>query len=170
MLYKNFLVSVVAVAVCGLTLFGVSRMVHAKGNNNPHSGLIQFIAKKFNLSSSSLQAAVDQYETQHQQNIQQKMQLKYTQNLDNAVSKGKITSAQQQAILAEKEKLQSEYGLNLLKGAASAQEKQAWKNERAEIKAWSKQTGIKASYIMFGFGRGMHKSGLKPSVSPTPSS
>jgi hypothetical protein len=123
------------------------------------------IAQKFGLDQSQVQSVFDQYQQQNKATMQQRFQ----KRLDQAVAAGKITSAQEQSILAEQKKLQSEYPFSSLKNMTPAQRKQQFQNQQNEIKSWTQSNGIAASYLMPGFG-GMHRKGgwKKPSGTPTP--
>jgi hypothetical protein len=68
----------------------------------------------------------------------------YEQRLDTAVTEGKLTSAQEQAILAEEQKLRGE-----LKAAGTpAQRKAARKAVRAEASAWAKSNNVSGRWLL----------------------
>jgi hypothetical protein len=128
-------------------------------------GLVQFLAEKFHVDQNQLQSAVNDYHTQHKQQLQQKLQDKENAYLDYLISQGKITTAQKQQIIAERSKLQSEYNPVNFKTLTPDQRKQQLQKEQAEIQTWSKDTGIDAKYLRFGHMR-MFPHGNN-SVSPT---
>jgi competence protein ComGC len=162
MLSKKILVPVFAIVVSGATLFGVTQAVHAQGGNASYAGLVQAIAQKFGLDKSQVQSVFDQYRGGRQK-----------KRLDQLVQQGKITAAQEQAILDEITKLKNEYNPNSFKNMTSDQRKQAFQNLQNEVKTWAQSQGIDLKYLMpFGgmrFGmRWLHHNNPMTTPTPTP--
>lgn len=148
MITKKIIIPIIAVAVGGATLLGTHQAtVYAQTNNN-HSGLAQMIAQKFGLDQNQVQLIVDQYKQQHKTNLQQKMQQWEKNRLDQLVKNGKITQAQEQAILDELAVLKNKYNPANLKNMTPAQRKQQFQAEQADITSWAKSQGINPAYLM----------------------
>lgn len=167
MLSKNLLVPVFAVVVSGATLFGISTIVHAQAGSNPFSGLAQTLATKFGLSQSDVQSAITAYMQQQKGNRQQNMAQMQKKRLDQLVSQGKITSAQETAILDELASLKNQNNPISFQNMTQAQRQQAMQDQKNAITSWANSKGINPAYVMpFGGGRrgGWHK----PTGTPTP--
>ena len=186
MISKKILVPVFAFFVLlGGSLF-IAPPAHAQGTNsgggNFFSGMVQFIAQKFGLDKTQVQSAINDYHTQNKANITprptpsaQDLQTRDKTRLDKLVSAGKITTAQEQAILDELTSLRSKYKFD--KSLTANQRKSQMQAMQADLKSWATSQGINPSYIlMFGMGgpggRGMRRTdgiwGLRPSATPTP--
>lgn len=139
---------------------------------NFFQGLVQFIAQKFGLDQNQVQSAVNDYRTQHKQQVQQTMQDNEKKHLDSLVSQGKLTSSQEQQIIDEQNKLRNEYNPADFKNLTPDQRKAKFQQEQAEIKAWSQSTGISTQYLRPGeFGRmRMFNRWNNNAAEPTPSS
>lgn len=181
MTLKQKIFSFLAVVTLVLTPINAVAPAYAADNNtttqqNFFTGLVQFIAQKFGLDKTQVQSAVNDYHAQHKQQVQQKLQANEKNHLDSLVSQGKITSSQEQQILDEQQKLQSEYNPANFKNLTPDQRRQQFEKEQAEIQAWSKETGIDAKYLRPGF---MHFGRMRmfnkwnnnnsPKITPTPS-
>lgn len=154
----------------------------ATSKPNFFQGLIQFIEQKFGLNKDQVTAAVNQYKGQVKATITPRPTLSPSQiqaqekaRLDKLVSAGKITSAQESAIITELTTLSSTYNLSGLTGTQRKTQMQAM---QAALKAWATSNNINLAYIpmfggMGGGPRGMNggfhgRFGPKPSVTPTP--
>jgi len=144
---------------------------------NFFQGLVNFIAQKFGLDKTQVQTAVSDYANQRKIAMQENRQNREKTHLDSLVTKGTITSEQEQQILNEQAKLHSEYTPASFKNLNAAQRQAQMQKEQAEIQAWSTSTGISATYLRwgsgFGMGRGMRHFGWgnsTPTPTPTPSS
>ena len=174
LLSKKIILPVLAVAVLGTVVTFTSSQVQAQTNTNSFSGLVQAIAQKFGLEQSQVQSVCDDYKNQRKQNMQQIMQQREQDRLNNLVQQGKITDAQEQAILDEQSKFRNEYSPDSFKSLTSDQRKQLLQKKQDEIKAWAQSQGIDPAYVMPSFGidgfrRDTHKGGWFNQKSTTPS-
>lgn len=170
MFSKKIIIPVFAVVTTGVAAFGISQ-VHAQTNTTPFSGLAQAIAQKFNLSQSDVQTVINTYMQQQKQTKLQNMQNRLKKKLDQEVQQGKITSAQETAIINELQALKNKYSPSALKTLTPQQRQQAIKNMQSDLKTWAQQQGIDTTLIP-GFGLGWHRAwifnGPPPSTTPTP--
>jgi hypothetical protein len=155
--------------------------------NRPNffQGFVTFIEQKFGLNQAQVQAAVAQYKSQVKATITPRptqtpaqMQANEKTRLDKLVSSGKITPAQETAIINELALLNSKYNLSSLTGTQRKTQSLAM---QAELKTWaaSQSPSINLTDIMpFGGGFGGPREGMegrgfkgqwtKPTVTPTP--
>jgi hypothetical protein len=155
MLSKKIILPAALITVVGGGLILGVKQVSAQIGQNPFTGLVQYLSQKFGLNQSEVQSAVSDYQKQQMQNREQT-------RLDKLVSNGKITSAQEQAIIAELAALKTKYT------------PADFKNEQAELKSWAQSQGIDPTLVIPGFGMGGRRGGMKgnwpghPSPTPTP--
>lgn len=74
-------------------------------NNGPMSSIVNAIATRFNLNVSDVQQVFDEQHAQMQAERQQKNQQRFTDRLSQAITDGKITQAQADQILANKDEI-----------------------------------------------------------------
>jgi hypothetical protein len=98
-----------AVVVTAGLLLSSSAASAQSDHDQPFTGLVEAVAKKFNLDQSQVQAVFDEYHTQQRQQMMEKMQDREAERLAKLVADGKITQAQQQAILAKLAELKTEF-------------------------------------------------------------
>lgn len=155
-------------------------------NNHPNffQGLISFIEQKFGLNKDQVTSAVNEYKTQVKATINprptltpEQIQAQEKARLDKLVAAGKITSAQETAILSELANLNSQYPLTGLTGTQRRTQMQAM---QTALKTWAQaqSPSINVAYIMPVFGgfvrpRGANGGfrghfGTKPTATPTP--
>ena len=177
MMNKKKLVTLGTLAVIVGTLF-VSRPAYAaeKGGfwgGNFFSGLVTFISQKFGLDKTQVQNAVQDYKKQTMATITprptmspESKQTAEKKRLDTLVSQGKITTDQENAIIAELEAVQAKYKLDA--SAAPEQRKTQMQSIQSELKSWATSQGIDISYLMMGGnGRGMG-GGMRGNRTPKP--
>ncbi len=156
MLSKKKIVSSLAVVMMLGSLLSATIPAYAATNSTQSgglfSGLIQFIAQKFGLDQNQVKSAVQGYHDTQKQNMQANMQTREKKRLDDLVSQGKITSAQETAIIAELAALQSKYNPANFKDLTADQKKQKFQDEQNEIKAWAQAQGIDVKYVLPGYG------------------
>jgi apolipoprotein N-acyltransferase len=125
------------------------------------TGLVQFISQKFGLDKTQVQDAINQYHTQVQQTHQQNAQNREKTRLDSLVSSGKITSAQEQAILTELSTLRSKYNPANSQNLTWQQRQQQSEQLKNDFTSWAKSQGIDPTLIMpargMMEGMGMHR-------------
>lgn len=158
---KN-IIATIAILILGLAPAVATVPAYAASTTAPSThqsfldGLIQMIAQKFGLDQNQVKSAVTDYANQQKQQRQQHMQDKEKAHLDSLVTKGTITSSQEQQILDEQNKLRSEYNPQDFENLTAQERKQKMQQEQQEIQDWSKSTGIDAKYLRPGFGMRMH--------------
>jgi hypothetical protein len=173
-LNRKIVLPLAAVAVIAATGAGVAT---ASATSSPSGGsLAQRLASTFGLDQSKVQSVIDQYRSD--QSAQRESS--YEARLSQAVTAGKITSAQQQAILTEHAKLQTELQAAMQK--TGTDRRAALQAIRTEAQTWAKQNGVSAGWLLaprrlragHGFGSGNTTSPMSPnpsaSSSPSPSS
>lgn len=139
------------VGVTSLTGLGVASAQSVQSGEKA-AGLVQKIAQKFNLSEDDVQAVFDQdqseRETEHQQVIEEK--------LTQAVTDGKITEAQKQAILTKLSQIKADHQSerDSMKDLTRDERKALMESKRAELEAWAKENNIPTDYLRLFGGRG----------------
>jgi type I site-specific restriction-modification system R (restriction) subunit len=152
---KKKILPLVTVIVIGSAVFGLSAtQARAETNNNPFSGLIQFISQKLGLDQNKVNAVVDEYHTQQQKTRQQTAQQREKERLDKLVQEKKITADQQKAIIAKLAELRTKYDPSKTKELAQDERKKQMDAKQAEIKAWAKEQGIDEQYVLLFGGPG----------------
>lgn len=166
-----------AVVTAGLVLS--TSLAKAQAPEQPFSGLVDAIAKKFNLNETEVQAFFDEYHTQHKQDMLVKMKEKQAERMSQLVTEGKLTEAQKQAFIAKMEELHSQMEENKesMKDLTPEQRRTEMQKQHEELKAWAQSQGIDLDAIMpmqfkmmKGPGRHIRKFEEKLDVTPTPQS
>ncbi len=150
-IYHENLVSFAGlITLIGVTAAGSTKVLAQTTLSGPFSGLIDKIAQRFNLNRSDVQSVFDQYKDDRKN----MMETKFTQQLDTAVSSGKITEAQKQLILAKRQELQANRVSNLekFKNMTPDERKKAISDERQALIDWAKQNNIDLALLT---GRGL---------------
>lgn len=154
-----------AIALAGTVAMGAG--VYAaqtpNGIQNRMSGLVTAIATKFNLNPTDVQKVFDDQQALQQSQMQVKRQDQMKTRLDKAVKDGKLTQAQEDAIIAKQKEVQD--FMATLKDKSAADRQTAIKTETAALKQWATDNKIPQQYFMgLGngsmMGRGMMKPGL----------
>jgi len=169
---KNKLFSTVAGILVVSSVLAVSAPAYASNGffgGNFFSGFVNFFAQKFGLSTTQVQDAITQYKASI---TPTPMQNREKAQLDKLVSSGKITSAQETAILTELATLQSQYPFT--QGETQAQRQTNMQNMQSAWKTWATANGIDPMLVKpfggmgggRGFGRG--RGNWKPTPTPTP--
>lgn len=113
---------------------------------DPISGLVEAIAERFNLSETDVQAVFDE----QREKAQQEHETREIKMLAEAVTAGKLTQAQADAITAkradDKEFMESLVNLN------EAARKTAIEAHMAETKVWAEEHDIPAPFGFMGKG------------------
>ncbi|MDE2025519.1 MAG: hypothetical protein KGJ07_03430 [Patescibacteria group bacterium] len=173
MINKKIFVSVISLTLAGAIFFGVNQFARAQSNGG--QTLVQMIAQTFGLDQSKVQAVFDTYKNQHKALMQTNMMNRLKTHFDQLVSQGKMTLAQETAILAELQKVRSEFNPQSLRNMTPVQRQQAFQQEQNELQSWAKSQGIDPLLLQsFGGinrGLGMHyRWGMMggPQITPTP--
>jgi hypothetical protein len=125
-------------------------------SSNNGQSLAQELADKFQLNKSDVQTVLDQ----HHQQMQQRRENRYEATLNQAVTDGKLTQAQKDAVLTEHNKLIAQ-----VQSASGTDKRQALQDAKTEAQAWAKQNKIDAKWLlpMHGPG-GQHTMGDQPPI------
>lgn len=147
-------VTIVSLVLPSVTVLPAFAASDSAGGTTFFSGLVQFIAQKFGLDQAQVKTAVDEYHAQQKTQVQQKMKDREKTKLDQLVKDGKITSDQEEAIIAEQAALKQKYSPDKLKDQTPAERKTDFQNMQKEIEAWATSKGIDPTYVMPGLGHG----------------
>lgn len=150
-----------AVVTAGLVLS--TSLANAQVLDQPFSGLVEAVSKKFNLNESEVQAVFDQYHQQHRQDMLIKMKEKHEERLSRLVSEGTLTEAQKQALIQKMDEMQKQFEANqdVLKDMTPEQRRAEMQKRHEELKIWAQSQGIDLDAIspmqfkMKKMGRGM---------------
>ncbi|MFA6160618.1 MAG: hypothetical protein WCT54_03010 [Patescibacteria group bacterium] len=143
-----------AVALAGTISLGAG--VYAAqtpiGIQNRMSGLVSAIATKFNLNSTEVQQVFDDQHALNQQQMQGQRQDQMKTRLDQAVTSGQLTQAQEDLIIAKHKEVQD--FMASLKDKTPDERQAAIKTETDALKQWATDNNIPQQYFAFGLGRG----------------
>ncbi|MDB5179330.1 MAG: hypothetical protein JWN01_1273 [Patescibacteria group bacterium] len=158
-LSKKILIPMAAVAVIGAGAFGVSQASAASTTaaGDPQASLVQKLADTFHIDKSKVQAVFDQNHTEKQA----AREAEYEQSLTQAVTDGKLTTEQKDAVLTEHKKLQA--AMQAAKANTGADRHTAMQQHRQEVKDWAAQHNIAESWLM---GPGHMRGGNPPADAP----
>lgn len=119
-------------------------------DNGGMSSLIDKLATKFNLNKDDVQAVFDEDRTEHEAEQQKDFEAK----LDQAVTDGKITSAQKTLILNKMSEMKTY--MDSLKDKTDDERREAMKTKMDELKQWATDNNISMDYLrpMGGHGHG----------------
>ncbi len=150
---KYFAVPVVALTLIGGTLLA-TRSAQAEGEAGPFgmNSIVQKIAERFNLNEADVKAV---FEEEHAE-MEKKMQTKMEEELDTAVSQGKLTEDQKQKIIAKRAELKATHENKVMtfnEGEEPSEEqlkafKAEHEQERAELEQWAQDNDIPFEYLM----------------------
>lgn len=137
---KRAIVTAAIVATLGASVFAAVSTTYAATmpavNDNPVSGLVTAIATKFHLNKEDVQAVFDEQRNQIHADLEAKMATR----LDQAVTDGKLTQAQADAVIAKQAELDT--FLQSQKDVAPADRQAALKTEMEALKTWAKDNSI----------------------------
>ena len=167
MITKKLIVpAFVIVTAAGILTLSVPKI--KAQTNDPMLGLVQTIAKKFNLDQTQVQNVVNQYRQQTKQGRSKDLTKSREDRLAQLVKDGKITETQRQAIVAELAALKTKYNPDNLKNLTESERETQVKDEESEIRAWAQTQGIELKLIMPQAGMGFHGGKHQTRPSPTP--
>ena len=140
---SKFLLPVLALVILGGSVIGTG-LVNAQGSENPASTLAARIAQRFNLNETDVQAVFNEVRDEHKA----KMKADLESRLNQAVSDGKITEAQKQAIL-EKFGTSPENKINKEEFKSMTKEERRAKMEekKTAIENWASENGLSIDTI-----------------------
>lgn len=172
MLTKKLLIPFIS----GIAIVTVATAGIAFAQTPAVSGLAQAIAQKFNLNPTEVQTVITQYQQTQKQQMHQEMQQKVKSYLDSKVKDGTITQAQENVLIAELQKVQTEYSPESWSNLTPDQRQQQMQKMKQELQSWAQSQGIDLSKVlpqgmnMMGVaGMGMMKYHMpRSSVTPTP--
>lgn len=156
---KKTLISTLAVGLITTSILGAGGAsaqspTPPTGDQKPvYSSLIDKIASSFGLDKTKVQTVVDQWHSDHKQDMLQNMQKRLDERLSQAVKDGKITEAQKTAI---KSKLEEKNSVNkeALKNMPPQERRDAMDKKRTDLEAWAKSQEIDPNLLKdFGMGR-----------------
>ncbi len=143
MMNKKYILPVIAMTLVGSVLLG-GTYVYAQTETG--QTFAAKLALRLGIEEGKVQTALDDIHKEHQVEMQARIEEKLTQ----AVSSGKITEAQKQAILdkhktlmASKEALREEF-----KDMTPEERKAMMEKEQEEMKAWADENGIDLKEFM----------------------
>lgn len=147
-----------AVAALGAGVWGTTAFAATpQGNQNRMSNLTNALATRFNLNQSDVQKFFDD---QHANNEASRIANEKSQ-LNQAVTNGKITQAQEDLIIAKHTEIKT--FMDSLKGKTNTEIEAAIKNQKASLKTWANSNNIPEQFIRFGMGGpGMRHRGGQP--------
>lgn len=139
-------------AAAGITL---SRDVAQAANDTSKTSLVERPSSKFNLNKDDVQAVVDTERQERQAERRQAGSEQLTKRLDQAVTDGKITSAQKDLALTKHTEVQTQMEATRNLTDETARD-EARDKLRGEMEKWAADNGIDATIIqpMRGEGRG----------------
>lgn len=154
---KMFIAAAFVLGVAGTSAGVIHAATAASGSNgNPMTSLVSAIAAKFNLNVSDVQSVFDAQKAQ----MDIRRQQEFANRLSEAVTAGKLTQAQADAITAKQKEVQT--FMEGLRDKTEAERGTAMKTEMDSLKQWATDNNISQEYLMFvgghgGFGgRGFH--------------
>lgn len=112
------------------------------------SSLVRKLADRFGLNTADVQAVFDQERSERQA----QMEARYTEQLNQLETEGKITDAQKQLILAKHREMvsQKQSLMQSLQGKSKEEIRTAMQTQRTELEQWAKQNNIDVRYLMGG--------------------
>lgn len=159
---RNKIIIPLVVMVMGFGMLAVVPAAYAQTPGAPahmgfFQGWVQFFAQKFGLEKTQVQNAMNEYHAQVKANITprptlsaQQMQDREKSKLDGLVSSGKITTAQEQALMNELAALRQKYPFD--QNQTPDQRKTHMQAMQTDLKAWAQTQGIDPTLVMSRFG------------------
>jgi predicted membrane-bound mannosyltransferase len=138
---KKILIPMAVVAAIGIGVYGTSQ-ASAASSTTQNQTLADRIASAFNLDPSKVQTVISQYK----QGQMATKEASYQDNLNQAVTNGKITAAQETAILAEHNTLAAD--LTTAMGETGSAKTAAIKQVKQDATTWAKDNNISARWLL----------------------
>ena len=153
---NKIIMATLAVTIAGSALWGTTA-VNAQ-DKLQYTDIATRIAHKFNLNEREIKAVFDEVHKERHAHMQVKLEERLTQ----AVTDGKITETQKQALLAKLKELQAQKQSTLesMQNMTPEQRKATMEEHKAELKTWAQTNGINLQNLggiisHKGFGRGL---------------
>lgn len=163
---KRTMVAGAMAAAVGLAGVGSVGLVSAATSNNPDNSsstsIVDKIAAKFNLNKSDVQAVFDQDRSEHEADLQAKLQ----ERLAQAVTNGKLTQDQADHItqaMAEIKSLMNDQRPDQLDQATKDQ----LKVKMDALRTWAQENNVDMRYVGYGGRMGGYMGGHMMGA-PTP--
>lgn len=126
-----------------------TNLVFAQGSNGANS-LVAAIAQKFNLNQADVQTVFDEERNKREIEMRQQMEAKLTQ----AVTDGKITEAQKNAIITKFSDMKKDRpNPEEFKNLTAEQRKAKMEERKTEMENWAKENGIDLQTLQGLIGR-----------------
>ncbi len=136
---KRVIIPTIAlIAILGAVTIGT---VTVSAQSPMYGNLITQIAQKFNLKESDVQDVVNQVRATQQTTMKTKWQDRLTQ----AVTDGKITDVQRQAIIAKHNELQTQF--TSLQGLSVTDRKAKMAQIQSDLKTWATANGLDSKFL-----------------------
>ncbi len=148
---KNLLIIPAFIAIVALGIWGTGNVVAADSGVNTLS-IVTRIAQRFGLSETDVQKVFEE----HRQERHEEHAKIFEERLTQAVTDGKITEQQKQAILGKFKELHEQHTATMesFKDMTPQERRTAMEKKRIELESWAKEQGIDTTYL-FGIGMGM---------------
>jgi hypothetical protein len=144
---KNiFLVSFLALILLCLVGYGTVRAY--AGEPGKYPPVIKKLVERFGLNEEEVKAVFDEERTEHQE----QGQAHFEERLNQAVSDGKMTPEQKEAILAKKKEMRNND--EEFKNLSAEERQEKMKVHQEEMKKWAEEQGIDLSLLPMFLGKG----------------
>lgn len=127
--------------------------------DNPRNGLIEKIATRFNLNQNDVKQVFDEHKTE----MMAQHEEQFKTRVSDAVSKGTLTQAQADAIIAKKAELEA--NRPNFEGKSQAEIRDLMKTQMDDLKKWAEDNNIPPQFRFFqgplmGKAHGHFKGGM----------
>lgn len=145
-------VAIGATAFAGIATMGVTAVQAASTGTKETrmSGLVSAIATKFNLNAADVQQVFDAQHAAQETAMRAKQAEEVKARIGAAVTAGKLTQAQADAITAKLPEIQT--FMDSLKGKTNEERETAIKAQMESVKAWATANNIPQEYLELGRG------------------
>lgn len=143
---KAIIILALALGLLGVVGYGTAKAY--AGDPDKYPPIVQKLVERFGLNEDEVKAVFDEERTERQQ----QMQARFEERLNQAVSEGKITEEQKQAILAKKEEMQANFGQ--FKDLSPEERREKMEAHREEMKTWAEENGINLDSLPMFLGKG----------------
>lgn len=177
---KKIFLLTLAITIIGTGIISLRNVSAQETTGQDHmASLVQKIADTFGLDKTQVQALFDQDRQERQTEMETKraemeanMETKLLEQLNQAVTDGKLTEAQKQLVLDKRTELKTSQEANrdAMKDLSEDERKTKMESEKEALKTWAEINGIDEKYLMLGMGRGgrghMGSEGELPQMPP----